>query len=264
MAHRVRWYGAARRSEAPVAAVLVLRGATAAAAAIGAPLAVYSLLRVGRRLEDLRRVDSVGRRLPPALHRLMPAKPPGRSRPVAPRRLGGSSRVARAALAITGGEGGAGGGGKPGELQAAARFAQRPGCSRNHLHLRGGERGAVAAVALAGEHRGGAYLRCTRLQAGRTGLQAVCTGSQAFVRSASLPLPLPLTLTLALTPVLPPTHRKPSRKRSPRWPPHRPQRACTAPRHRLNGLCGTWLQPLLRTSGDAARLGAEHRRLHWP
>ena len=106
MAHRVRWYCAARRSEAPVAAVLVLRGATAAAAAIGAPLAVYSLLRVGRRLEDLRRVDSVGRRLPPALHRLMPAKPPGRSRPVAPRRLGGSSRVARAALAITGGEGG--------------------------------------------------------------------------------------------------------------------------------------------------------------
>ena len=105
MAHRVRWYGAARRSEAPVAAVLVLRGA-AAAAAIDAPLAVYSLLRVGRRLEDLRRVDSVGRRLPPALHRLMPAKPPGRSRPVAPRRLGASSRVARAALAITGGEGG--------------------------------------------------------------------------------------------------------------------------------------------------------------
>ena len=173
-------------------------------------------------------------------------------------------RVARAALAITGGEGGAGGGGKPGELQAAARFAQRPGCSRDHLHLRGGERGAVAAVALAGEHRGGAYLRCTRLQAGRTGLQAVCTGSQAFVRSASVPLPLPLTLTLALTPVLPPTHRKPSRKRSPRWPPHRPQRACTAPGHRLSGLCGAWLQPLLRASGDAARLGAEHRRLHWP
>ena len=251
-----------------MAAVLVLRGAAAAAAAaIGAPLAVYSLLRVGRRLEDLRRVDSVGRRLPPALHRLMPAKPPGpqpSSGASAARRLGGSSRVARAALAITGGEGGAGGGGKPGELQAAARFAQRPGCSHNHLHLRGGERGAVAAVALAGEHRGGAYLRCTRLQAGRTGLQAVCTGSQADVRSASLPLPLPLTLTLALTPVLPPTHRKPSRKRSPRWPPHRPQRACTAPGHRLSGLCGTWLQPLLRTSGDAACLGAEHRRLHRP
>ena len=243
-----------------MAAVLVLRGAAAAAAAIGAPLAVYSLLRVGRRLEDLRRVDNVGRRLPPALHRLMPAKPPG------PQPSSGASapRVARAALAITGGEGGAGGGGKPGELQAAARFAQRPGCSRDHLHLRGGERGAVAAVALAGEHRGGAYLRCTRLQAGRTGLQAVCTGSQAFVRSASVPLPLPLTLTLALTPVLPPTHRKPSRKRSPRWPPHRPQRACTAPGHRLSGLCGAWLQPLLRASGDAARLGAEHRRLHWP
>ena len=178
----------------------------------------------------------------------------------AARLVSGGSRSSR----NHGRRGGAGGGGKPGELQAAARFAQRPGCSRDHLHLRGGERGAVAAVALAGEHRGGAYLRCTRLQAGRTGLQAVCTGSQAFVRSASVPLPLPLTLTLALTPVLPPTHRKPSRKRSPRWPPHRPQRACTAPGHRLSGLCGAWLQPLLRTSGDAACLGAEHRRLHWP
>lgn len=176
------------------------------------------------------------------------------------------------------------GGGRRGqarELQAAARFAQRPGCSRNHLHLRGGERGAVAAVALAGEHRGGAYLRCTRLQAGRTGLQAVCTGPQAFVRSASLPVPVPLTLTL-LPVSLPLTlNLTPDPDTSPyaRTATH-PQEAveeevaqvAAAPaaarlhvtKTSADGLCGTWLQPLLRTSGDAARLGAEHRRLHWP
>ena len=216
--------------------------------------------KAGRPAQGGQRGKATSAGPPPAYAGQAPGPQPS-SGASAPRRLvSGGSRSSR----NHGRRGGAGGGGKPGELQAAARFAQRPGCSRNHLHLRGGERGAVAAVALAGEHRGGAYLRCTRLQAGRTGLQAVCTGSQAFVRSASVTLPLPLTLTLALTPVLPPTHRKPSRKRSPRWPPHRPQRACTAPGHRLSGLCGAWLQPLLRTSGDAARLGAEHRRLHRP
>ena len=47
-----------------------------------------------------------------------------------------------------------------------------PGCSPIHLSLRGGERGAVEAVALAGEHCGGAHLRCIGLQPGLAGLQA--------------------------------------------------------------------------------------------
>ena len=48
----------------------------------------------------------------------------------------------------------------------------RPGCSPIHLNSRGGECGAVEAVALAGEHCRGAHLRCMELQAESTGLQA--------------------------------------------------------------------------------------------
>ena len=185
MAHRVRWYGAASQRGARNA-VLVLRGAAAAAAAIGAPRRIFAARSEGWK-------TCAGWTAWKAIagpHRLMPAKPPGRGRPVAPRRLGGAL--------VSGGSRGYRNHGRRGgrvegasrELQAAARFAQRPGCGSD-ICTAGWRARRRRSSSAAGEHRGGAHLRCTRLRAGAPGCRLCAQGRRPSSAAPLYPYPYP-------------------------------------------------------------------------